>query len=336
MNTLPKPILAMVISFSFQNRAVCRRWRDTVKYTFDDDDFEKICAHGTVSVLHMFLEQYPAQKWKRGSKIISTSGNLDLLKFIRNNYSHDDHSILAKACLRKHLHIVKYLIEKGAEVCNNSLYYAYMGGCDEIIKIVHEHHGGLEMNRAFALALAGAAAGGHEELAMPLLEKVCVKDRNSFMFESACCGGNLKIVSVLVDTADNAEEIDYCLYLACKKKRTEVVHFLIQNGANDWNLGLDGACESGCVELIQLMIQHGADDWNRGMITACKRNFVDIFSLMVQHGADEWEEGFFYACKHDSIDTVREILSRKSLDITDGIEIARKNRSKKILRFFGK
>ena len=333
MNTLPKPILAIIISFSFTNRAVCRRWRDTVKYTFDEDDFDQICVRGTVSVMKMFLAQYPFQNWFPGSKLVSASGNLDLLKFVRNNYSYDDHGILAKACLCKHLHIVKYLIEEGIKASNNSLYYAYMGGCDEIIKIVHEHHDGLEKNRTLAITLAGAAAGGHEELAMPLLEKVCVKDRSSFVFESACCGGNLKIVSVLIETVDSAEEIDYCLYLACKKKRAEVVHFLIQNGASDWNYGLIGACEGRCHELIQLMIQHGANNWNRGMIAACEQNFIDIFSLMIQYGADGWDDGFFYACMHDSIDVVKEILRRKSIVVAYGVEIARKNRSKKVLRF---
>ena len=338
MNTLPKPILAIIISFSFQNRAVCRRWRDTVKYTFDKDDFDQICARGTVSVMKMFLAQYPDQHWFNGFRLISASGDLDLLKFVRNKYScrEYDYFILTKACSNKHLHIVKYLIANGAETCSSVIRHAYMGGCDEIIKIVCENKNNYSCETWSVKALAGAAAGGHEKIFMSLLETHIDFAHKEEIFEAACKGGNLKIVSMLHELNKNSSHINKGLYFACKKKRTEVVRFLIQNGVNNWNGGLQGACEGRCPELILLMIQHGANDLNRGLIAACERNFVDIFSLMIQYGADEWEDGLYYACMCDSVDVVREILHHKSLDTTDGLEVARCNECKKILRFFGK
>jgi len=334
MNTLPKPILAIIISFSFTNRAVCRRWRDTVKYTFDDDDFDQICARGTVSVLRMFLAQYPAQNWKYGFKIISVNGNLDLLKFVRNKYSRYDYFVLKKACAHKQLHIVKYLIEKGAEVCNIIIRHAYKGGCAEIIKIIHEHHNGISGDNIPFLALMGAAAGGHENPVMSLLEIYGKSVCGLYALEAACKGGNLKIVLVLLKLDTSIDHINNGLYYACKKKRIEVVHFLIQNGANDWNLGLDGACESGCVELIQLMIQHGANNWNRGFKLACSSGQVKALQLMIQHGANEWENGLFYACIYDKIDIVKELIHL--CPNVDCVKIARNHRSKKVLRFFNR
>ena len=71
------------------------------------------------------------------------------------------------------------------------------------------------------------------------------------------------------------------VYTTLAKKRVEVVHFLIQNGANNWNYGLEGACKSGCIELIQLMIQHGANDWETGLYYACADDNIDIVKELI-------------------------------------------------------
>ena len=40
---------------------------------------------------------------------------------------------------------------------------------------------------------------------------------------------------------------------------------MISKGANDWNLGLNGACKGGHKEIVDYMISKGANDWNWGL-----------------------------------------------------------------------
>ena len=49
---------------------------------------------------------------------------------------------------------------------------------------------------------------------------------------------------------------------ACQGGHKDLVLFMIEKGANDWNWGLNGACQGGHKDLALLMIEKGANNWN--------------------------------------------------------------------------
>jgi hypothetical protein len=65
----------------------------------------------------------------------------------------------------------------------------------------------------------------------------------------------------------------------------QLVHKMINHGADQWNDGLHDACLGGHHDLTQLMIEHGADDWNLGLLGACDSGDRDLIRLMIDHGA---------------------------------------------------
>ncbi len=54
--------------------------------------------------------------------------------------------------------------------------------------------------------------------------------------------------------------IDKFFAISCKLNNLEIIELMIEKGANDWNLGLEGSCSSGNSEIVELMIQKGANN----------------------------------------------------------------------------
>jgi hypothetical protein len=107
--------------------------------------------------------------------------------------------------------------------------------------------------------LAGACAGGHEELAL----------------EAAQMG---------------ASEFGRGLEIACEKGHKEIALLMIQKnaGMQNWALegGLEKACISGNKELALLLIDEGAD-WEGGVISACSWGHKElVFAIGQKVGGD--------------------------------------------------
>ena len=83
---------------------------------------------------------------------------------------------------------------------------------------------------------------------------------------------------------------------------------MIEKGANNWNVGLEGACEGGNKEIIELMIEKGANDLNWGLQIACNGGNKEIAKIMKQKGGnnDEYHDGCKRLC-NDGSDLFKEI-----------------------------
>lgn len=92
------------------------------------------------------------------------------------------------------------------------------------------------------------------------------------------------------------------LEVACKAGYLNIVLFMIEKGANEWNRGLYGACYGGYNDIALLMIEKGANDWNRGLWNACQGGHIDLVYLMTEKGANSWNEGLVCACQRGHID----------------------------------
>ncbi len=132
MNSLPKPVLTLIISFSFRNRAVCKRWRDAVVYSFAERDFKKIMVRGTASILRMFLAQYPVVDWQRGFERACAAGNENIVHYMAQYFIQRWDTPLAIACKKGHENIVRILIQHGADDWDAGLLGACKGGQKKI------------------------------------------------------------------------------------------------------------------------------------------------------------------------------------------------------------
>ena len=71
----------------------------------------------------------------------------------------------------------------------------------------------------------------------------------------------------------------------CRYGHITLVHRLIANGANLWNVGLGAACEGGHRDIVDLMIANGATWWTMGLTGACEGGRLDLVHLMIANGA---------------------------------------------------
>jgi len=79
--------------------------------------------------------------------------------------------------------------------------------------------------------------------------------------------------------------LDEGLYHACQGGQIDLIHFLIDHGASDWDDGLFGACRGGQREVVILMIEKGACEWNMALFQACGARRPDLIKLMIEKGA---------------------------------------------------
>jgi len=185
--TLPKPILTMIISHSFRNRGVCRRWRDAVEYSFKPSDFDRICARGTVSVMRMFLLSKEAPHCN-GIEMACEAGNNSVAIFLaERNQKNIDRGVLA-ACM----------------------------------------HGNESLVRALVPIFMRASA------AEKLSETYYMRN---FMVST---------------------ELNWFLYVSCASGCENIVRYLIDCGANDFNSGLYYACKGGHKSIVRLLEFCGA------------------------------------------------------------------------------
>ena len=82
----------------------------------------------------------------------------------------------------------------------------------------------------------------------------------------------------------DTESANNLLYKACGSGDVGLAQTAIQQGADEWDLGLMFACEGGHIALAQLMIAKGAVDWNWGLASACGRGHLPLAHLMVLGG----------------------------------------------------
>ncbi len=129
----------MIISFSFRNRAVCRRWRDAVKYSFAEDDFKKIAKFGTESVLRLFLAQHPSADWCKGLYHACKKGNKSIAQIMVQRGARSLYISLYIACKKGYKSIVKILIQCGADDFNRGLFYACKHGSMGVVKYLSRY-----------------------------------------------------------------------------------------------------------------------------------------------------------------------------------------------------
>ncbi|KAJ6503020.1 ankyrin repeat-containing domain protein [Mycena vulgaris] len=165
----------------------------------------------------------------------------------------------------------------------------------------------------YGCALAAASENGHIEVVRLLLKSGANANlpggRRGSPLAAASAGGHIEILRLLLESgADINQPIPVtgwdshgsALGAACgtRPEKPEVVHFLLDNGANinlpggAYGSPLGSACSSGNISIVRLLLQRGADanilggTYGGALSTACVRGHTEIVRLLLQNGAD--------------------------------------------------
>lgn len=202
----------------------------------------------------------------------SLAGHLHLVKFALNKGANIESNggALSRASERGHLEVVKYLIQRGANVLgvksrfggdNSPLTKASENGYIEIVKYLVEH--GASVRKAFS-ALSNASEGGHYEVVKFLVENGADIDRyGQDSLIAAAKNGYLRVVKYLVEKGvDIHAQQDFALRLASEYGHLPVVKYLVEKGANihvEKDQTLIRAASAGHLDVVKYLVEQGAN-----------------------------------------------------------------------------
>ena len=178
---------------------------------------------------------------------------------------------LSIATKQKYWELVKYLIEKGADVNTKA-----------------------EYERETALILASEKE--NLEMVKYLVEKGASNINDALRIASN--KGNLEIVKYLVEKG--ASNINQALTVALEEKDLELIKYLIEHGANvDYDYdnkvktALIIASETGNFDMVKYLVEKGADinafdDWDSisALMMASRFGYLEIVKYLVENGAN--------------------------------------------------
>ena len=238
-----------------------------------------------------------------------------------------ENAMLIGACKSGNIPLFEKAVAKGANAYNNAFQNACYGGHRELAEKVEklaDWDGFFNSNHV--TFLQEAVCGGHlnsvKWVASRIIEnnfphrienhtldyvlyKACLNghmDIVDFLIECgasdwyrgldyACRGGHLEIAKKIVQIKKhypmNISHFNSALSYACQRGNMDVIHWLIQKGANDWTDGLNSACCCGQVEVAKLMLEKGGRLQSYGVHNARYYGYDDIIELLIEWGEFE-------------------------------------------------
>ncbi|KAL5283184.1 ANKRD17 family protein [Megaselia abdita] len=220
-------------------------------------------------------------------------------------------SALTLACYKGHLYMVRFLLQAGADQehktdeMHTALMEASMDGHVEVARLLLDSGAQVNMpTDSFESPLTLAACGGHVELATLLIERGAnieeVNDEGYTPLMEAAREGHEDMVALLLTKGANInaateETQETALTLACCGGFTEVVEFLIKQGA-DLELGastpLMEAAQEGHTDLVRFLLENGANvhavtqTGDTALTHACENGHTDAAEVLLYYGAE--------------------------------------------------
>jgi hypothetical protein len=254
---------------------------NNVHYSYYNDGIYYACEDGYLEVVELTIKK-GANKWNDGFSGACQFDQLDIAKRMIEAGANDFNDGLGYLCISgnhgstincsNRVEMVKLIIEADNKIqksCNNYEIDNVIIDSDNKIK---KHNNNYENQKWYNQPI----------------NKYKKTDWNTG-FISACSGGNIEIVKLMIQ--QGANDWDYGFRNACREGNLELVELMIKNGANNWNEGLELACIVGDIEISKLMIKNGADNFNDGLEPACKYGYLEIIKLLIKNGANNLNEG---------------------------------------------
>jgi len=158
--------------------------------------------------------------------------------------------------------LLDYLEKRGIKL-NNRLNIAVSGGLDTVKYMI--------------------SRGGRDFGALPNKYITYQNNRNPGNTRN-----NIEIARMLIECAKTTDvdihtDIQKSFVYACGECIPELMEFLIENGANDWNGALIRACKRGHVDVVNFLIAKGATDFDKALRRAYERKFTNIVEILQKH-----------------------------------------------------
>jgi len=158
---------------------------------------------------------------------------------------------LAKtAAINKNIDLMKYLIDKGADIEGTTVDdLAYWGDLSLMKYLIDE-----KKVKFTDRILTQAAGSGNLELVKYLIKKVAKIESDTVRY--AADSGNFELVKYLVDEGGEIDE--HAVSRAAKSGNQELVEYLVDRHGQIDDKALDNASKSGNLELVKYLVQKGA------------------------------------------------------------------------------
>jgi hypothetical protein len=110
------------------------------------------------------------------------------------------------------------------------------------------------------------------------------------------------------------------LNYAAEKGQRETVDFFINKGANDWFGSICSAAENGHRDIVYFLSSYvfggSVDDWNSCMNSAALGNHIDLIEFFITMGACDWFGGIMASIGRGHLESVK-FLAGKYVDMPD-------------------
>lgn len=262
------------------------------------------------------------------------------------------------ACVNNHPGVIKWFIDQKyslylEKIMNTACKLNHI----EIINIIMQEilctfkYTETDIKKVYLEGCYGACEGGNLEI-FTLLNTSTFRNFTIFNVDSHLLhcvgrGGNLDLILLILrmikgyhiengivtfienDGDDGNNEavksiFNYILMGSCYNGKHHIIKFAVDNGANNWNMGMTFACFDNHIEAIKLMVQYGANDWDRGLHTTCCRNrnntITESMLYMIEKGASNWNECLLSACYAGNIELAKLMISRGADNLNDGLK----------------
>ena len=199
---------------------------------------------------------------KKVKEYLDELPNVDL---VSSSYDPITYCPLEYACEKGSMEIVKYLVERGANITDSVLWYASEESHREILKYLLEK--GADKNKA----LIAASGAGHLETVKYLLEKGA--DKNKALIPASRYG-HLNIVKYLVENGVNVNITEIV-----KEKEGDVIWVTKVTP-------LTSACTGyGNMETIEYLVENGANDITNALQIAKHQTFQEdkVIEFLEKH-----------------------------------------------------
>jgi ankyrin repeat protein len=230
---------------------------------------------------------------------------------------------LLMACQVGNFRIVELLLQNGADVQSNPLDADENEDEDEDGNAIHQ------------TPLHVACEYGQREIAWFLLQNranlnACADDDDQILctpLEIACIYGHVELVKTLVAQKQFpllAEHLDATLCRAAERGDTELVEFLLDNGANptaflekfNYDISLTFACRSGNLDTVKLLMARGAKITGNDstLYVACGSGNADLVRFLLARrtspddGTHTNSQLLLHACEEGHLDVIKCLL----------------------------
>lgn len=289
----------------------------TIKHFTHASVIYNACERGNMDVIKYLVElgEYQSHSiyYTQLLERACLYGHLDVVKFMIDKGVTNFNEGLYTACCGGHIDIVNLLVGLTENIVdlNSGLQGACYGGRIEIIKLMIEQ-GATGINAAFE----SACDSGNIDSARYLLENCMYKSaalNRGFLYSCTFDTVNitnlvlkhsLPIFYVIDRVGINNSDIDPNEWMAAaaSKNYTDIVRFMLQNYADNYNECMVIGCLNGNMNIINIMIENGANDWNNGMVAACTQGHINVINYMISLGATSFNGGLSEAFNNGKYD----------------------------------